>query len=362
MTDAMTEKTIQRLTSLDALRGAIMISLISHGFGFSAFEGHPYLGFLALHTEHVPWSGCVYWDLIQPAFMFMVGVAMPLAYAKRVSLGESHGKIFLHALRRCINLFLVTCLFCSIQDGHPTYNFVNVLPQIAFGYLITFFVLHKSYWTQGVTALVILLVYTLAWIFYPGNGAEGPWAMGNVNMGSDFEYWLIGHYNGGYWVSLNAIPSTSTIIAGAMCGRWVCSNRPQNEIMKNLAIAAACLIAAGLALSWQIPIIKRILSASFALYSTGWAILFLLIFYWVIEVMNLRRWTFAFIVVGANSIAAYIMFQLFRGWINDSIWVFTRPLIEAMGAWGTVLQALLVLGAQWYILYFFYKHKIFFKV
>lgn len=361
MTDELTGKAAQRLTSLDAFRGAIMISLISHGFGFSAFEGHPTLNFLAHQTDHVPWSGCVYWDLIQPSFMFMVGVAMPFAFARRVSLGETTGTIFLHALRRCFNLVLITAIFCSIQEGHPTYNLVNVLPQIAFGYLITFFVLHKSYWTQGITALVILFVYTLVWIFYPGNGAGGPWAMGNENMGSAFEYWLMGHFNEGYWVTLNAIPSTSTIIAGAMCGRLVASNRSQAEIMKALAISAIILMAAGWLLGFYIPIIKRILSASFALYSTGWAILLLLAFYWVVEVLNIRKWTYVFVVVGANSIAAYIIFQLFRGWIDGSILVFTKPAIEAMGAYGNVVQALLVLGAQWYILYFFYKHKIFFK-
>lgn len=352
----------QRLVSLDAYRGAIMISLISVGFGFSAFAGHPYLDFLARHTEHVPWSGCLYWDLIQPAFMFMVGVAMPFAYARRVSLGESHGRIVWHAVRRAVNLFLITCIFSSIHAGHPTHNFVNVLPQIAFGYLMTFFVLHRSYWAQGVTAGIILAGYTAAWILYPGNGPEGPWAMGNVNMGSDFEYWLMGEYNPGYWVSLNAIPSTSQIIAGAMCGRLLAENRRPSEVMRILAFAAVTLIAAGWLLSYRIPIIKRILSASFALYSTGWAILFLLLFYWIIEVLNFRRWAFVFVVVGMNSITAYIIFQLFRGWIDNSILVFTRPLIEALGAYGHVVQAFLVLGAQWYVLYFFYKHKIFFKV
>ncbi len=362
MNEVQPGKAAQRLVSLDAYRGAIMISLISVGFGFSAFAGHPYLNFLARHTEHVPWSGCVYWDLIQPAFMFMVGVAMPFAYARRVSLGESHGRIVWHAVRRAVNLCLVTAIFCSIQEGYPSFSLVNVLPQIAIGYLLTFFVLHKSYWTQGVTAMVILVVYTIAWILYPGNGPDGPWAMGNVNMGSDFEYWLMGHYNAGYWVSLNAIPSTSQIIAGAMCGRLLAENRPSGETMKILAIAAVVLMAAGWLLSYQIPIIKRILSASFALYSTGWAILFLLLFYWIIEVLNIRGWTFVFVVVGMNSITAYIIFQLFRGWIDSSILVFTRPVIEALGAYGSVLQALLVLSAQWYVLYFFYKHKIFFKV
>ncbi len=362
MSDIVTEKASKRLVCLDAFRGAIMISLISHGFGFSAFEGHPWLGFLARHTEHVPWEGAVYWDLIQPAFMFMVGVAMPFAYAKRRSIGESHSRISIHVIRRCVNLFLIAALFTSIHAGRPTFTLVNVLPQIAFGYFVTFFVLHKSYKTQGITAALILIVYTIVWMLYPYNDPAGPFAHSHQNMGGDFEQWIMGKHSSGYWVSLNAIPSTSTIIAGAMCGRLLASDRTHQQIMKILGISAVALIASGWLLGFYIPIVKRILTASFALYSTGWSILFLLLFYWVIEVLEYKRWSFFLIVIGMNSIAAYVVFQLFRGWIDNSVFIFSRPVVEWMGIYGSVLQALLVLGVQWYIFYFFYKKKVFFKV
>lgn len=362
MNEAATPDAPQRLVSLDAFRGAIMISLISHGFGFSAFEGHPYLNLLAVQTEHVRWEGCVYWDLIQPAFMFMVGVAMPFAYARRVSLGESHSRIVIHALRRCFNLVFIAAVFTSIHAGHPTYTLVNVLPQIAFGYLIALAVLHQSAAIQGLTAVLILIVYTLVWMWYPGNGEGGPWAMSHENMGGDFEKWLMGDHSSGYWVSLNAIPSTATIIAGAMCGNLLASDRSPREIMQILGIAAASLIVAGFALGFYIPIIKRILTASFALYSTGWAMLMLLVFYWIIDVRGHKRWAFFLTVVGMNSIAAYVVFQLFRGWIDRSILVFSSPVVESLGPYGTVLQAILVLAAQWYIFYFCYKKGVFFKV
>lgn len=362
MNEIADDKVTQRLVSLDAFRGAIMISLISHGFGFSAFEEHPYLHFLAHQTEHVPWEGCVYWDLIQPAFMFMVGVAMPFAYAKRVALGESRRKIVLHAFRRCFNLVLIAAIFSSIHAGHPTYTLVNVLPQIAFGYLMTLLVLPRSFATQGITAVLILFVYTIVWMLYPGNGEGGPWAVGHANMGGDFEKWLMGEHSSGYWVSLNAIPSTSTIIAGAMCGKLLASDRSPSDVMKILGSAALSLMTAGYALGFYIPIVKRILTASFALYSTGWAILMLLVFYWIVDVLGYKRWSFFLIVVGMNSIAAYVVFQLFRGWIDRSILVFTSPIVGGLGAYGEVLQALLVLAAQWYIFYFFYKKEVFFKV
>ena len=362
MPETLSAKASQRLVSLDAYRGAIMISLISVGFGLSAFQGHAILGFLARHTDHVPWKGCVYWDLIQPAFMFMVGVAMPLAYARRRSLGESHTRVFGHVAKRAIFLILIAAFFTSVQEGRPMITLINVLPQIAIGYFFAFFVLNRSYTVQGVTAALILILYTLVWVLYPGNGEGGPWAHGNVNLGSAFDRWLLGRNCSGYYVVMNAIPSTATIIFGVMCGRLVASDLSQKQVMKTLAIATIALMAAGLALSPVVPIIKRIWTASFTLYSAGWVILFLLLFYWIVEVLGYKRWTLPLVVVGMNSIAAYIIFQLFRGWINNAILVFSKPLVTALGPWGSVLQACLVLGAIWYILFFFYGKRIFFKI
>ena len=153
-----------------------MISLMSQQFGFSAFEGHSVFGFLARHTNHVAWKGCVYWDLIQPAFMFIVGVAMPFAYARRRSLGQAPGRIFAHVIKRSIYLVHIAALFTSIHSGQPRLTFVNVLPQIALGYFLAFFVL-RSYETQGLAAAFILILYALAWFSIPVMAREGrgPW-------------------------------------------------------------------------------------------------------------------------------------------------------------------------------------------
>jgi len=147
---------------------------------------------------------------------------------------------------------------------------------------------------------------------------------------------------------------------------------------------AAAAIVVGLLLSHWIPIVKRIWTPSFGLCATGIVILFLLLFYWMIEVMNWRRgWTF-FLVVGMNSIFAYTMAEIFRGWFSRSIMIFSKPVLVGMmdrghfwdavarpanvpwpapiGHWGDVIQAVLVLLAEWGVLYFLYRRKIFFKL
>ncbi|MGW8180500.1 MAG: DUF5009 domain-containing protein, partial [bacterium] len=109
------DKKTKRLVSLDAYRGLIMISLISGGFGLSAFAGHPWLNFLAEQSRHVKWEGLVYWDLIQPAFIFMVGVAMPFSYAKRRFLGDSHSKILAHVVQRSILLIVISNILGNLH-------------------------------------------------------------------------------------------------------------------------------------------------------------------------------------------------------------------------------------------------------
>jgi len=351
-----------RLVSLDAYRGLIMICLISVGFGLSAFKGHPWLGFLAEQVEHVPWEGLSFWDLIQPAFMFMVGMAMPFAYGKRRSLGMSHCRILGHVAYRALMLIVIANVIGTIHRGEPGLSFINVLDQIAIGYLLAFLVINRGYLGQGLTAAGILLFYTLAWVFYPGNGPGGPWERSFQNLGGDFDMWLLGTNYGGYYVGLNAIPATATIIFGMMTGRLVGSGRSPKRIIKLLATAGFAGIALGLILCPAVPVIKRIWTASFTLYSAGIVILGLLVVYWMVEVRKWTSWTFIPVVVGMNSIFAYIIFMMARGSVEKAVLAFIRPLVEVMGPWGSVLHSLLSLAVIWYFLYFFYKHRIFIKV
>src|SRR3954467_7686397 len=99
--------TKERLLSLDVYRGLIMVSLICFGFGLRTFDKDPRWDFLARQVDHSQWQGVVFWDIIQPAFMFMVGVAMPLAYARRKAMGASRRQLFFHALRRASGLIIL---------------------------------------------------------------------------------------------------------------------------------------------------------------------------------------------------------------------------------------------------------------
>lgn len=351
-----------RLVSLDAYRGLIMLTLLCGGI-FQSLAGHPWLGWLARHNEHVAWEGAVYWDLIQPAFMYMVGVAMPLAFAVRAGRGEPWAAQARHAVRRAAMLVFIGVLLDHIGAERVQIGFIRVLQQIAFGYLVAFLVLGRPLTVQAATVVAILVGYQVLWMFNPWNGPGGPWAQGNENIGSAFDYWLLGRHYSYNYVGMNAIPSTATIILGVMAGQYVAADRDRSRTAMTLAFAGLTGIAAGLALSPWFPLIKRIWTPSFTLYSAGWTTLMLGAFYWIIEVREWRRWTFPLLVVGMNSMAAYVIANAFSGWFHSATSAWLTLLAPRLGdVWLPVLQRGLFALAAWVVLWWLHRRRIFFKV
>ncbi|HAB15415.1 MAG TPA: hypothetical protein DCE44_03085 [Verrucomicrobiales bacterium] len=354
------------MQALDAYRGLIMLTLLAGGI-FHSLKGVPGWNWLYLQNEHVQWAGCVYWDLIQPSFMFMVGAAMPFALARRAALGDSWGRRLQHVLIRAFNLMAIGILLDHFGADKIQIGFIRVLQQIAVGYVIAFFFVGRSFRTQAVVVGVILVGYQLLWMFNPWNGPGGPWAMGNENIGSAFDRWMLDRNYSGYYVGLNAIPASATIIFGAMAGQLVqqtSSNgrfTPQRT-MALLAVSGIAAIVFGWAVSPWFPLIKRIWTPSFAVYAAGWTTLILLAFYWAIEVKGWKRWAFPLVVVGMNSIAAYVLGNSFGGWFRSLSGAWIGGLRKPMGeAWFPVFQHALFALAAWGVLYWLYRRKIFFK-
>jgi len=359
---ASADSAVQRLQSLDAYRGLIMSTLLC-GAIFGSLRGHPIWNWLSVQNEHVAWKGCVYWDLIQPSFMYMVGVAMPFALARRAARGDSWSKRLWHVLVRAFNLALVGILLDNFGADKWSIGFIRVLQQIAVGYVLAFFVVGKSFRTQGLVAAAILVGYSLLWMFNPWNGHGGPWAQGNENIGSALDFWMLSRHYSGYYVGMNAIPATATIIFGVMAGQLIMAHLRPQKTMLILLIAGISGIAVGLAVSPWLPLVKRIWTPSFTVYAGGWTTLILLGFYWTIEVMEWRSWAFPLVVVGTNSIAAYVLGNAFGGWFRNLTGAWINWLKEPLGpAWFPVFQHVIFFGCAWIVLYWLWRRKIFFKL
>lgn len=335
-----------------------MLLLVSSGFGFHALAGHPVWGAVARQVDHVEWEGAVFWDLIQPAFMFMVGVAMPFALARRAAAGAGFRQNFAHVALRSLKLVLLSQILICIGANKLEFQLINVLSQIAFTYLLAFLIMQLEFRWQAAAAAALLAGHWALFAAFPG--ADGPWSKAD-NIGAVIDRWWLGRNYSGYYVTINFITSTVTTLFGVWTGRLLQSRRTQAQKLKILASAMALCFASGLALAPWNPLVKRIWTSSFTLYSTGWVLLMMLAFFWIVEVKGYRRWVFPLLVAGSNSIFIYSMSQVLKGWISRSLAVFTGG-FKFIGTLAPVAQSTAVMLVMWGVCYWLYKRKIFFKL
>lgn len=350
----------QRYLALDAFRGFIMIMLVAEGFGLTELaKRNPAFAGIAGQFEHKPWEWIAFWDLIQPAFMFMVGVAIPFAFARRLELGAGRDQFFRHVAARAFRLILMSQILMSISSGKMHFQLINVLAQIGITYFLCYLIMHLAFRWQALIAAAILIGHWALFVAFPGT--EGPFYSKTTNIGAVIDTFIFGRANSGYWTNINFITSTATTLFGVWTGRLLQTGNSHAGKMRTIAIAAVSCLALGLAIHPWNPIIKRICTSSFTLYSTGWVLLMLLAFYWIVEVKGWRKWTFPLLVVGANSIFIYSFNIAFRGWLDRAIGVFTLK-FEWLGDFAPVAQSCAILLALWYLCYWLYRRNILFKL
>ncbi len=305
-----------RLLSLDAYRGAVMLFLATGGFGIRhiapAFEPSPAWAFLDLAFRHAKWTGCSLWDLIQPSFMFMVGVAMPLALAARRARGVSERSEIRHVVRRSFVLIALGIALESIGARELNFTFDNVLTQIGLGYGVVF-ALHSRRLRVQFAVAALLLIF---WGFLLGLGATGYDRDHNAAM--QFDVWFLNLFprrqpfvtNGGGYVTLAFIPSIVTMLCGCWAGGYLSTRRPALAKAKDLLLAGLGAMAAGLLLSMVMPLIKRLWTVSWTVFSAGATTALLAAFFFVVDVRGRTRVASWLASVGMNSILAYLFIEL----------------------------------------------------
>lgn len=357
----------QRLLSLDFFRGLTMFLLIAE---FTLLFEHfvepaapSWLHHIGEQFHHKSWEGLSFWDLIQPFFMFIVGVAMPFSLGKRQKRGESESSIRNHVFRRSfLMLFLGWWLYC-MGAGEIVFKFQNVLAQLAVTYLLAYMVMNKSFKTQLIFSVALIIGSDLIYRFFGVEGFNNPFTP-NENFGTWLDLQYGGADMGGHWVSFNAIPTAAHTIWGLMAGQLLLTKKSANEKLKLLLIAGAIGLVVGYALSPFIPIIKRICTSSFIFVSGGWTFLALAFSYWLID---MKKWTSAvwiFAIVGMNPLFIYLFAHIGGADLMKTVVVpFTSSILGWMGAWPMkTIACMITLYILWYLCYWLYKRKIFIRI
>lgn len=358
----------QRLLSLDFLRGLIMVLLMLDSTGLYEFaheqtEGQP-ASFLAEQMVHHPWNGLRFWDLIQPAFMFMAGTAMALSLQKQWSKGVSWNTSFKKILKRCGWLFFWGVLDYAVRRTGLSFELWDVLTQLSFTTLVAFLIFRWSYKAQIGFCVFLLLLTEALYRFTNVPGFDQPFE-DQHNFGNYMDLVLMNKINRGGWVAINCIPTAVHTIAGAMAGKLIIEK--VNVIKPFVLWGIVCLILGyGLDLAGITPIIKRIATSSFTLASLGWCLFFLALSYWWIDLKNHRNNLEFFTIVGMNSIFIYIFFEIVGGrWFNGYVSAITNGVLDWVNASEVikvVVACLCIFTLEWLLCYFLYRKKIFFKV
>ncbi|MGC2473555.1 MAG: DUF5009 domain-containing protein [Candidatus Sulfotelmatobacter sp.] len=386
-----------RLHSLDAFRGTIMLLMLNeatHLHTVARSFPHSWIwAAIAYNTDHVDWQGCSLHDLIQPGFSFLVGAAMPFSIASRTAKGQSFWKLFGHAVWRAFLLIILGIFLRSIHRQQTYFTFEDTLTQIGLGYVFLFLLAFTRVRTQVIVMLLILICFWGAFALYPAPGANFDYARvgvppnwehnytgflshwnKNSNLSWAFDVWFLNLFpreqpfvfNEGGWSTLSFIPTLATMILGLVTGEWLKSTRSKDEKLRGLVVGGATLVVLGLICQWAgiCPIVKRVWTSSYTLYSGGLVILMLAGFYALTDWKGWRRWAFPLLVVGMNSIAIYVMSWTMEDFLRRALEIHLGSAISAMVS-PTFLPVAYGLGVMltfWLILFWMYRRKIFLKI
>jgi predicted acyltransferase len=389
---------VNRVASVDVYRGFVMLLMMGEILSFSAVSaalpGNAFWGFMNFHQSHVPWTWLALHDMIQPSFTFLVGVVLPFSIASRKSKGASFKGLLSHTIKRSLILMALGIFLRSMDSTQTYFTFEDTLTQIGMGY--TFLVLLGFYpqRVQVIALVVILVGYWLAFALYPLPGSNFDYAAAgvtanwehnlkgfaahwnkNTNLAWAFDKWFLNLFprtapftnNEGGYSTLSFIPTLGTMIIGLLAGNTLHSNKTPKEKMGFFITMGLLLLLIGVVLhvTGINPIVKRIWTPAWTIFSGGICFLMLAFFYGIVDVKGKNKWSFFLMVIGANSIAAYVLSDGgMRSLIYKSLHIHLGQNFDQLfGApYATLVSGLLTLTLLWLILYWMYKRKIFIKV
>ncbi len=361
----------ERLKSLDTLRGFDMLWITGGGALVCALAeatGWRWLQPIAENMEHVKWNGFHFEDLIFPLFMFISGVAIPFALTSRLEKGTPKAVLHKKIFSRMVILFLFGLLYNGLlKNGFSQIRVLSVLSQIGIAYFFAALIVIN---TKTIKARILWLVGILAGIAalqhlvpVPGFGAGAFTPEGSINAWID-QHFLPGRLIYGTYDPegiLCIVSAISVTLMGTMAG-FVLRNKEITPNKKTviLLIAGASLIFVAIALSPVYPIIKKIWTVPFDMLTAGISFMLVALFYYIIDVKKYDGWILFFKVIGLNSITIY-MGHKFIDFHHASAF-FLGSFSKLMGDYGNVLIVAGVIAAEWLLLYFLYKKKIFLRV
>jgi predicted acyltransferase len=326
---------------------------------------------LGTQMEHVEWNGFRFYDNIFPLFLFIAGVSMPFSLTKRINQGDSKAKLYRHIITRGLMLVLLGCIYNGLLSfDFENQRYASVLGRIGLAWMFAAIIfINTKLRGQIIWFVSILIGYWAIMMLVPVPG----YGAGNLSM----EGSLVGYIDrlllpGRLYLTvhdpegiLSTIPAIATALLGVFTGRFLRLNKDDLVPMKKgitLLIAGLAFISAGWIWNFVFPVNKNLWTSSFVLVSGGWSLVFLSIFYIIIDVWKLQKWAFFFVVIGLNPITIYLCQAGMIDFQSTSNYFFGGILGKLTENWQHFCGAVIFVGISWLFLYFLYRKKVFLKV
>ena len=363
----------RRLLSIDTLRGFDMLMIAGAGAFISLLHGKTGWGWVdavALQFEHPPWNGFTFYDFIMPLFLFIAGLSLPFSLNKGLALGQTKSDLYRKAFKRMLILIALGILYKNAPIPFLEWSkirFVSVLGRIGFaGFITTVLYLNfgfqkRIFWIAG---LLLFYYAALFLIPVPGYGA------GNLSFEGNLVGWidrniLPGRLLQGTYDELGLftqMPALCLTILGSLAGDMIRrANATEYRKLGQLAVAGVICLVIAAVWSLHFPINKHLWTSSFIMLTGGMAFLTFGLFYWLIDILGWRGWTFFFVVIGMNSLTIYLAYRLIDFRYTSRL-LFEGLYIQTAEKWHPVLESLGALALVWVFLYILYRLKIFVKV
>ena len=331
-----------RLLALDVFRGlTIALMCIVNNPGSWAFGYEP--------LEHAHWQGWTPTDFVYPFFLFTVGVAAWFSLKKYEN--KPTAELYTKIIRRGVIIFLIGLglgMFINSLSSYHNLRIMGVLQRIGLAYMIgSLICVSFDRKTVGIIGLVLLFGY---WALqYLGGDPTYPYGFWDDNLHkyfglennvvTVFDRWLFGNthlYHGYDGIPfdpegvLSTIPAIVTVIFGYFTGFLIDSRPDRSELVKVMALLGLILLAVGQAWHFVFPIAKPIWTSSYVVFMAGWCLVINALLIYIIDVKGYRNWTKPVIILGMNSLLAFIV---------SGVWEKTISKIKFDSSYETVTTA-----------------------
>lgn len=357
-----------RLSSIDFMRGFIMFLLVLESTGLyhrlMEFSGNSSFNWIFTQFHHHPWNGLRFWDLVQPGFMFIAGVALALSVESQTKKGISASDTFIKMLKRCAWLFFWGVLLYAVRKTGLSFELWNVLTQLSFTLLLSYLIFHWKNIYQVVFCIGLLLLTEALYRYTNVPNFNQPFT-NQHNFGNYVDLLLMNKTSKGGWVAINCIPTSVHTISGSLIGKLILSKEKNKE--KTVLFTGILLIIVGYSMdALQItPIIKRIATSSFTIASLGWCLIFWASCYFVFDRQKRKDFLF-FKVLSMNSIFVYLLFETVGvGWMNNYMNILVPGILHIFSfpdQLTGIISSISVFTVEWSICLFLYRKKIFFRL